>query len=343
MSKPQPTYQQAIRFARKARESGDSGSARRWAAVAARLAPDEETPWLLLGALAKPRASIEYYKQALKVNPQSRIARIGLRRAENKLAQDGTITPTTKSVSTQFVQAVPTSSTVRRKTPILAWLLLPSFLAGLVIFLWGNFSSLQSIVASAELLPSATPPLRLAVRGNQLTATPTFTPTPTPTFTPSPTPTFTPTPTATYTLTPTATAKPTDSPMSGNLTSRPSQVGKNEFWIEVNLTTQQLYAHRGDKLLKTFTVSTGTWATPTVVGQYQIYVKLFSTNMAGPGYYLPDVPYTMYFYKGYGVHGTYWHNNFGTPMSHGCVNMRTSEASWVFDQSVVGTWVIIHY
>jgi lipoprotein-anchoring transpeptidase ErfK/SrfK len=65
--------------------------------------------------------------------------------------------------------------------------------------------------------------------------------------------------------------------------------------------------------------------------------------MAGPGYYLPDVPYTMYFYEGYGIHGTYWHNNFGTPMSHGCVNMVTEEAGWVFGFSEVGTWVIIHY
>jgi len=80
-----------------------------------------------------------------------------------------------------------------------------------------------------------------------------------------------------------------------------------------------------------------------VVGEYQIYVKLFSTDMAGPGYYLADVPYTMYFYKGYGIHGTYWHNNFGTPMSHGCVNMRTTDANWVFDLANVGTWVIIHY
>lgn len=47
--------------------------------------------------------------------------------------------------------------------------------------------------------------------------------------------------------------------------------------------------------------------------------------MTGPGYDLPNVPYTMYFYQGYGLHGTYWHNNFGTPMSHGCVNMPTPE------------------
>jgi lipoprotein-anchoring transpeptidase ErfK/SrfK len=64
--------------------------------------------------------------------------------------------------------------------------------------------------------------------------------------------------------------------------------------------------------------------------------------MAGPGYYLPDVPYTMYFYRGYGIHGTYWHSNFGTPMSHGCVNMQTDEAGWMFNWASVGTLVNVH-
>jgi lipoprotein-anchoring transpeptidase ErfK/SrfK len=50
------------------------------------------------------------------------------------------------------------------------------------------------------------------------------------------------------------------------------------------------------------------------------------------GYYqLPGVPWTSYFTEdGQAFHGTYWHQNFGTPMSHGCVNMRTSEALWLF-------------
>ena len=43
----------------------------------------------------------------------------------------------------------------------------------------------------------------------------------------------------------------------------------------------------------------------------------------GYDYYLPNVPYVMYFYQGYALHGTYWHSNFGRPMSHGCVNLET--------------------
>jgi len=69
VSQPQLTYQQAIEYALKAREAGEAALARRWAGYAARLAPDEEIPWLILGSLAKPRASYEYYRQALKIDP----------------------------------------------------------------------------------------------------------------------------------------------------------------------------------------------------------------------------------------------------------------------------------
>jgi lipoprotein-anchoring transpeptidase ErfK/SrfK len=340
MSQARPTYQQAIEQALKAREAGDAGTARKWAGYAVRLAPDKETPWLLLAVLAKPPASIEYYKQVLKINPQNRVARLGIQRAQKALQGQAAGFPARK-LSKNFIRAANPASTVRKQLPILAWLSAIGVLAVFAFMTWGSFSSIRNIVASAHLIPTATSPLRLAARLNPLTPTPTFTPTPTPTATPTPTPTFTPTPTPTNT--PTSTPRPTDPATSGSTASRPSQVSKDEFWIEVNLTTQQLFAHRGEKLLKTFTVSTGTWAHPTVTGQYQIYVKLYATTMSGPGYYLPDVPYTMYFYEGYGIHGTYWHNNFGTPMSHGCVNMRTTEASWIFEYSEVGTWVIIHY
>ena len=89
-------------------------------------------------------------------------------------------------------------------------------------------------------------------------------------------------------------------------------------------------------------MSTGTWQYPTVTGQYRVYVKYRYADMAGPGYYLADVPNVMYFYKGYGLHGTYWHNNFGTPMSHGCVNLTIPDSQWLFDFASVGTLVNVH-
>jgi LysM repeat protein len=114
-------------------------------------------------------------------------------------------------------------------------------------------------------------------------------------------------------------------------------------WIGVNLTNQTLTAYQGQTAVFQARVSTGTWRTPTVVGTFRIYVKYRAAPMSGPGYYLPNVPYVMYFYHGYGLHGTYWHNNFGTPMSHGCVNLSTPDAQWVYNWAPVGTKVVTHY
>lgn len=125
----------------------------------------------------------------------------------------------------------------------------------------------------------------------------------------------------------------------GGSTPNPASSGR---WIDVDLSAQRLVAYEGNRAVFSAAVSTGLPRTPTVQGRFRIYVKLRSTTMAGPGYRLPGVPYTMYFYKGYGLHGTYWHNNFGHPMSHGCVNLRTSDAQWLFNWASVGTVVNIH-
>ncbi len=114
-------------------------------------------------------------------------------------------------------------------------------------------------------------------------------------------------------------------------------------WIDVNLSTQTLTAYSNQTSVFQTRVSTGLAATPTVVGTYYIYAKYASAPMSGPGYYLPDVPYIMYFYRGYSLHGTYWHNNFGTPMSHGCVNLSTPDAEWLFNWADTGTPVVTHY
>jgi lipoprotein-anchoring transpeptidase ErfK/SrfK len=171
------------------------------------------------------------------------------------------------------------------------------------------------------------------------TATVTFTPTPTltatATSTDTPTPTATATTTPTDTLTPTATATPTTAP-------QPAASLDDTRWIDVNLTHQRLVAYEGETPVRTVIVSTGLPRTPTVTGRFKIYVKYKSAPMSGPGYYLANVPYIMYFYGGYGLHGTYWHTNFGQPMSHGCVNLPTPEAEWLYNWASVGTLVVIH-
>ncbi len=112
--------------------------------------------------------------------------------------------------------------------------------------------------------------------------------------------------------------------------------------IVVILSQQKTYAYEGDKLIREFLVSTGVQNHPTVLGTYYIYIKLESTRMTGEGYDLPNVPWTMYFYQGYSFHGTYWHHNFGHPMSHGCVNMYTPDADWLYHWAPLGTKVEIY-
>lgn len=114
-------------------------------------------------------------------------------------------------------------------------------------------------------------------------------------------------------------------------------------WIEINLSNQTLTAWQGDAVVMHTNVSTGTYNTPTVTGRYGINTKYSSQRMMGPGYDLPGVPWVMYFYSGYAIHGAYWHNNFGTPMSHGCVNMRPDEAAVLYNWADYGTEVYVHY
>lgn len=114
-------------------------------------------------------------------------------------------------------------------------------------------------------------------------------------------------------------------------------------WIDVNLSQQQIYAYEGDTLVNSFIVSTGLTDTPTVTGEFRIYVQVPLQDMSGPGYYLTDVPWVMFFYEDYGFHGTYWHSNFGTPMSRGCVNLSVADAEWLFNWASVGTRVSVHY
>ncbi len=113
--------------------------------------------------------------------------------------------------------------------------------------------------------------------------------------------------------------------------------------LYVDLTQQKLLAFEGERLVYEFPVSTGKWyATPT--GEFRIWTWLRYTRMSGGSkangtyYNLPNVPYTMYFanasvpkWRGYGIHGAYWHNNFGQPMSHGCVNMREADVAKIYE------------
>lgn len=125
----------------------------------------------------------------------------------------------------------------------------------------------------------------------------------------------------------------------------PASGGK---WIDVNIRTQSITAYEGSKAARSALVSTGVANHPTPVGRFAIYVKYKSQTMsggskaAGDYYYLPNVPNVMYFYRDYALHGTYWHKNFGRPMSRGCVNLTLADAEWFFNWAPLGTPVVTH-
>jgi lipoprotein-anchoring transpeptidase ErfK/SrfK len=119
---------------------------------------------------------------------------------------------------------------------------------------------------------------------------------------------------------------------------------KDLKWIVVDLSRQKTFCRVGKKTKKTFTISSGKARTPTVKGTFYIYRKLTIRTMVGYQngvkiYTQPNVRWVSYFTGGYALHATYWHNNFGHPMSHGCVNMRTADAKWLYKWAPLGTKV----
>ncbi len=109
-----------------------------------------------------------------------------------------------------------------------------------------------------------------------------------------------------------------------------------EKWIEVSLKEQRLRAWEGTRLVQEFPISSGLWS-PTPTGTFAIWHKTRNQTMSGGSkemgtyYYLPNVPSNMFFHKGYAIHGAYWHNNFGHPMSHGCVNSPLASVTKLFE------------
>ena len=220
-----------------------------------------------------------------------------------------------------------------------------------------NWSSVN--VPKPTVTPIAVNAFAAAQAADTPTSIPTSVPTKKPTLSPTdlPSSSSTDAPTAKAESSPTPAATETPGTMAMEIivdtptSQAPSTIaggpypekGNGKRWIDVNLSEQRVYAYEGDIVVNSFIVSTGTARTPTVTGKYKIWIKLKSTTMSGPGYHLTNVPYTMYFHGDYGLHGTYWHNNFGTPMSHGCVNLSIPDAQWLYNWAFEGTEVNVHY
>lgn len=119
--------------------------------------------------------------------------------------------------------------------------------------------------------------------------------------------------------------------------------------IVVSRSKQMLYAYEGDTLFMEQSISTGLELTPTPLGTYKVYKMTPSRYMQGPiegvsdQYYdLPGVPWNLYFTKeGAVIHGAYWHNHFGEPWSHGCVNVPLDKAKELYLWADIGTLVTV--
>ncbi len=121
-------------------------------------------------------------------------------------------------------------------------------------------------------------------------------------------------------------------------------------WFVADVTTKRMYAYEKTTLVRSFLISAGAPATPTVLGTYKIYAKYGSQTMTGfnadgSRYRQPDVPYVNYFTGGYAIHGNYWRpaSYFGNiNSSHGCIGINVEDAAWIYNWAPIGTTVVTH-
>ena len=131
--------------------------------------------------------------------------------------------------------------------------------------------------------------------------------------------------------------------------------------VEVSISKQQLRAFQGDELVMETAVSTGLAPNFTEEGRFHVWLKFYTEDMVGTtaadgsvigvgpnatggaSYVVNDVPNVMYVNTDLeAMHGAYWHNNFGQPMSHGCINLPLDVAAWMFGWAPLGTQVWVH-
>nr|MBA2278010.1 L,D-transpeptidase [Chloroflexia bacterium] len=116
--------------------------------------------------------------------------------------------------------------------------------------------------------------------------------------------------------------------------------------VVISLNQQALWVYEGGEIIRSTYVSTGTEKFKTPPGLFSINTKVEMQDMegviGGESYDVEKVPDVMYFTnRGHAIHGAYWHDNFGNPMSHGCVNLPLEFAEWLYAWAPVGTPVLI--
>ncbi|MGB4136859.1 MAG: L,D-transpeptidase family protein, partial [Microbacterium sp.] len=117
--------------------------------------------------------------------------------------------------------------------------------------------------------------------------------------------------------------------------------------IEVDLGAQMTYLFENEQVVRSWAISSGMDATPTHQGEFRVYAHVEIQDMKGENadgtpYVTEDVPWVTYFNGDEAFHGTYWHENFGNQMSHGCVNMPIGAAEYLYNWAPTGLEVWVH-
>lgn len=362
-----------VEQAREAIQSGNQPLARQFLHQAVRQEPNNMAGWLWLASIApSPKASLAYVKRAEQLAPNNPTVQKAKAWAERRLPSEPTssMPPPSNELqsgwrrwaalaslailllvvgfasfwlwnsrggetavsppTTALAEAKPIPGQAEPEPPLLDAAKQPDTVEQVALASIGE-TAIEAVPTTPEPTEE---PIRILAKSAQEAAEPRakWTATPLPTNTPVPTPT----------LAPTFVAQTTSW-----VGKRPYGVGENERWIDINLSSQTLSAFEGDTLIFSSVISSGTANHPTVTGQFRTWLKYESQTMDGRrlgyDYYLENVPYVMYFYQDYAIHGAYWHDNFGTPMSHGCVNMNIADSQWLFNWAGLGTLVNVHY
>jgi len=305
----------------------DRLAVRKWTRRFAVLTPGRYEPWLILGRLSNPPASVYYMKRALQFRPNSRWARAGLDWATNRLRErprgrSGPV-PTNQPAFSSPLKRKEQTKKVRGHGFLLAALILA---AGCVALgaVWH--------VRAAENLIGPIPPM-----------------TPTPFLPIPPTPFTTEAPTSITTQEPTATA--TIPPTEGAITVPSISIQTPGVKsIVVSLSQQRLYAYEGDTPVYDFVVSTGRGG-GTARGNFEILDKIPDAYSAPWGFWMPD--WMGIYYPSpdmeNGIHAlpvlpdgeTIWGNELGTPVSYGCIVLGPEDADRLFLWADIGTPVSI--
>ena len=142
---------------------------------------------------------------------------------------------------------------------------------------------------------------------------------------------------------------PMAQPVVPDSISIPIQVKQNDYWVDVNLTKKILALYKNKQVVMATYISTGNIKTPTIIGSYNVWYKRKTTEMKGAPpnathiYDLLNVPWVMYYKDSYSLHGTYWHDDFGTQRSAGCTNMTIGDAKYVFEKTMPDIGVMVSY